>query len=843
LVRLARACLDPRPEGRPADAGAAAAAVTAYRRSVEQRLRAAELAQVEERARALRARQRMRWATALAAAGLLIVGLLAAGWWLWQSRQAEIDRQAAATAAAAEADLDTATKAMQAEQDAVAREALERAEGRLAGGGPDELRQRLRRLRDDLDFVAELEAARMKELETTKADVYLDWAGADAAYGKAFAARGLDVTGPGAADAREWIGRSSVKGRILTALDARADVKRRAGLDGWEGLLEAAGRADDSGDEARRQLREAASRHDTGRLKELAGEPGAAAWPAADAVLLADALRAAGERAAAERVLRAAQGRNPGDFWLNEHLGDLLGHASAASREEGVGFWRAAVAARPHAAAAHNDLGALLADQGKPAEAEKEYREALRLQPDQPATHYNLGALLDEQGRAAEAEKEYRESLRLKPGFPVAHTNLGALLADQGKPAEAEKEYREALRLQPALPEAHCCLGVLLAGQGRPADAEKEYREALRINPAVPEAHYDLGNLLAGWNRPAEAEKEYREAIRLKPDYPLAHTNLGALLDAQGKAAEAEKEYREAIRLRPDYPTAHYNLGNLLHRQGKAAEAEREYREAIRLKPPYLDAHANLGLLLAGQGRAAEAEREYREALRIKPDLAETHSNLGLLLRDQGRFREALVELRRGHELGTRNPRWNLPSAAWVQDCQRLAEWDALLPAVLGGAAAPADADAALGFSHVCYYTKRYAAAVRFAAVGFSVEPARADDLQTGARYDAACSAALAGCGQGIDAPSEDAGRARLRAQALAWLRADLDARSKQAASWFPAVREEAVQALRHWREDADLAGVRDAGALEKLPEAERAAWRKLWADVDALLQKAAPPR
>jgi hypothetical protein len=34
---------------------------------------------------------------------------------------------------------------------------------------------------------------------------------------------------------------------------------------------------------------------------------------------------------------------------------------------------------------------------------------------------------------------------------------------------------------------------------------------------------------------------------------------------------------------------------------------------------------------------------------------------------------------------------------------------------------------------------------------------------------------------------------------------------------------------------------VRDPEALERLPEAERQAWQQLWADVDALLKKAAP--
>ena len=47
-------------------------------------------------------------------------------------------------------------------------------------------------------------------------------------------------------------------------------------------------------------------------------------------------------------------------------------------------------------------------------------------------------------------------------------------------------------------------------------------------------------------------------------------------------------------------------------------------------------------------------------------------------------------------------------------------------------------------------------------------------------------------------------------------------------------------QRLGHWLEDTDLVSVRGPDALAKLPEAERKDWQKLWADVAALLQKAA---
>jgi hypothetical protein len=44
---------------------------------------------------------------------------------------------------------------------------------------------------------------------------------------------------------------------------------------------------------------------------------------------------------------------------------------------------------------------------------------------------------------------------------------------------------------------------------------------------------------------------------------------------------------------------------------------------------------------------------------------------------------------------------------------------------------------------------------------------------------------------------------------------------------------------MQHWLQDDDFAGVRGEKALAKLPEEERPAWRKLWADVTDLLTTA----
>jgi hypothetical protein len=46
---------------------------------------------------------------------------------------------------------------------------------------------------------------------------------------------------------------------------------------------------------------------------------------------------------------------------------------------------------------------------------------------------------------------------------------------------------------------------------------------------------------------------------------------------------------------------------------------------------------------------------------------------------------------------------------------------------------------------------------------------------------------------------------------------------------------------MQHWQRDTDFAGIRDAAGLAKLPEAEQAEWRKLWADVAQLLKATEP--
>lgn len=79
----------------------------------------------------------------------------------------------------------------------------------------------------------------------------------------------------------------------------------------------------------------------------------------------------------------------------------------------------------------------------------------------------------------------------------------------------------------------------------------------------------------------------------------------------------------------------------------------------------------------------------------------------------------------------------------------------------------------------------------------------------------------------------------RLRQRVREWHRADLALRTKQMENGKPADHYAVQKQMRQWQQSADLAGLRDAAALAKLPADEQKAFIQLWADVAALLKKA----
>jgi serine/threonine-protein kinase len=229
------------------------------------------------RARPLsRAARAWRWCRrhkAMASGGaLVLVAVLLAGgslWWL-SEQQAKAERAVAGY-------LQQAALLQEQGRWEEAAQVLARAEERLAGGGPAGVLEQVRRLRDDADWVAELEEARLCAAEASPGQHGFNYAGADRAYQEAFARRGLNLgeLDPGAAAAR--IRASAIRPRLVQALDYWAFTKEKLRAGSGEGLRVVAAGADY--DPWRQRLRRLMTRKDPAALEQLAQEDGAFSRP------------------------------------------------------------------------------------------------------------------------------------------------------------------------------------------------------------------------------------------------------------------------------------------------------------------------------------------------------------------------------------------------------------------------------------------------------------------------------------------------------------------------------------------------------------------------------------
>ncbi|HJZ31641.1 MAG TPA: tetratricopeptide repeat protein [Hyphomicrobiaceae bacterium] len=247
-----------------------------------------------------------------------------------------------------------------------------------------------------------------------------------------------------------------------------------------------------------------------------------------------------------------------------------------------------------------NQLGRLLRESNRPAEAEALFRRALandeKLDDERVFSDLiNLGWVLHDTNRLSEAEPLLRRALALAQNGPNheqarALNSLGTLLASANRLAEAETLFRRALPLAeefgygPHIATTLSNLAGLLQETNRPTEAEALYRRALAIaeqsfgpeHPNVATPLNNLATLLQGRKRYTDAEPLFRRALAigektLGPEHPkvaLRLSNLAELLTATERRAEAEPLLRRALAideksLGADHPRVATDLNSL----------------------------------------------------------------------------------------------------------------------------------------------------------------------------------------------------------------------------------------------------------------------------------------
>jgi serine/threonine-protein kinase len=464
------------------------------------------------------------------------------------------------------------------------------------------------------------------------------------------------------------------------------------------------------------------------------------------------------------------------------------------------------------------------------------FQHAIELDPKQARYHLNLGVAFEQLGRLDDAVASYDRSIELEPKNVGSHLNLGNALLKKGELEDAIAAYRESVELDPKYVTGWVILGRALGQNGDAEEAIQCARKAAELAPAESGPALEVANALFSAGRVEDAIACVRKVLEADPNAANAHHSLGAIMVNSHRLKDALPSYRKAVELAPDRAPYHLDLALVLDDLGQHDAALEGFRKAVELDPTNAVAHYKLGWCLQDKHRYDEAIEHYRAAIENDPNHAEAHCNLASCLQDTGHYAEAVTYCRRGHELGSKRSDWSYPSAEWVRTAERRAALEAKLPALFEGKVRPKDNAERFEYAIMCQIKKYYHASAQLFAEAFAADPKLIE--QPGSLYNSAFSPVLAAAGRGQDASQlDDRERARLRKQALDWLRTDLGLYAKKMKSGKAEDRTAAQDALRQWQEEADFASVRDSAALALLSAEERDAFSRLWADVADLLK------
>jgi len=166
----------------------------------------------------------------------------------------------------------------------------------------------------------------------------------------------------------------------------------------------------------------------------------------------------------------------------------FLAHRQVLTWRSDESLWRHAVAVVPRNAIAESMLASALAAQGRTRETVQHHLAALRIDPSLRDSLTNLGLLLSDGGRPAEALPLLERASLLWPDDADMRVNLAISLARLGRTDDARTAFLWALAIEPGNAKHRYNYAMLLETVGDPAAALRELDRAIASDPAFAPA-------------------------------------------------------------------------------------------------------------------------------------------------------------------------------------------------------------------------------------------------------------------------------------------------------------------------------------------------------------------
>ncbi len=168
------------------------------------------------------------------------------------------------------------------------------------------------------------------------------------------------------------------------------------------------------------------------------------------------------------------------------------------------GYWQDSYTVANHALAynersfaAHDTLGFVYRRDKQFDQAALHLQQAVAIKPDDPLANMNLGSLLLQLNRPAEAVLYLKRAKDWGYEEPKLLYQLGSAYMQSGRLSEASATFQQVLQRDPNQAAAYSALGYTTAAMGKLDEAEGYLRKALQLDPSYTPAKMGLERVLA----------------------------------------------------------------------------------------------------------------------------------------------------------------------------------------------------------------------------------------------------------------------------------------------------------------------------------------------------------
>jgi tetratricopeptide (TPR) repeat protein len=343
----------------------------------------------------------------------------------------------------------------------------------------------------------------------------------------------------------------------------------------------------------------------------------------------------------------------PANVQAADNLG--LSYAALGKTEDALKAHRAAVAsdagASTHDPGPYLNLGTLLADNERPAEAVAYLSQAVQMLPSDPRAHRELGKTYLKLNRLEDARTELEKAVQLAPENAPNHFLLSRVLRKAGfnDRANIENDRYMALTGAHSSPDTPLQEIRALIELGKLHEAEQLTRRYLEVHKNSGDAHYLLGYVLFKEEDAKSSLAEYTEGAKYRTpsaeDLEVVAGDYVLLKDYP----DADKWFTKAVEWNPNDALGWYYLGRTKYNENRFDEAVAAFQKCLQLDPRNVKAEDNLGLSYEGLNRIDDAAAAYHIAIDWQANSTIKNAgpflDLGSLMVDNDRATDALPYL------------------------------------------------------------------------------------------------------------------------------------------------------------------------------------------------------